>query len=328
MQPTEEDAREDPLFDDPDDLDYDEDMARLMREVYSAFKSEVSGADLRADASKLKDMLAGLQAEAQGNTPLLDSTRHAGVTTMAARAATVRERGFLDNDAAPVVTGKRSRTKPSRFEAGATRLHGSRKFEKRPSPPPRAASCPPAPRSRTDNAERARRRKAAREAYAKAIEELADNTFVDLSWEQRKIVAVCSYARALSEGCAKMSAAHVASMASRVHERTVRRFVKEWLANEGFFHPMNWGTHRKAPYFLDDEVISSKASRWLRVNTGFKKGTLIISDSAHLLISPFVVVAKWEQHRKHGRLPALPMWRQIKEYSRMPYRNTRHLQQG
>ena len=87
MQPTEEDAREDPLFDDPDDLDYDEDMARLMREVYSAFKSEVSGADLRADASKLKDMLAGLQAEAQGNTPLLDSTRHAGVTTIAARCA-------------------------------------------------------------------------------------------------------------------------------------------------------------------------------------------------------------------------------------------------
>lgn len=43
LQATEEDAREDPLFDDPDDLDYDEDMARLMREVYSAFKSEVSG---------------------------------------------------------------------------------------------------------------------------------------------------------------------------------------------------------------------------------------------------------------------------------------------
>ena len=86
-----------------------------------------------------------------------------------------------------------------------------------------------------------------------------------------------------------MSAAHVASMGSRVNERTVRRFVKEWLANEGFFHPMNWGANRKAPYFLDDEVISSKSSRWLRVNTGFKKGMLIISDSAHLLISSFVV---------------------------------------
>ena len=164
---------------------------------------------------------------------VMDATRHAGVTTMAARAATAKERTFLQNDAA-VTTGKRSRTKPSRFEAGAAQVRGSRQFEKRPSPPPRAASCPPAPRNRTDNVERDRRQKAAREAYAKAIEELVDNTFVDLSWEQRRAVAVCSYARALSEGCAKMPTARVASTGSRVHERTVRRFVKEWLANEGF----------------------------------------------------------------------------------------------
>ena len=166
---------------------------------------------------------------------------------MAARSAT-SQRAFLANDAELVTTGTRSRAKPSFFEAGATQVRGSRKLEKRPAPP-RAASCPPVPRNsyRSDNAERARRRKAAEEAYAKAIEELADTTFLDLSWEQRRIVAVCSYARALACGCAKMSAANVASMAARVHERTVRRFVKEWLANayEGFFHPMNWGAHVK-----------------------------------------------------------------------------------
>ena len=131
---------------------------------------------------------------------------HARATANTARAATSRERAFLANDAEPVATGKRSRAKPSFFEAGATRLHGSRKLENQPAPP-RAASCPPVPRNRTGNAERARGRKASREAYAKAIEELADNTFFDLSWEQRRIVAVCWYARALSCGCAKMSAA-------------------------------------------------------------------------------------------------------------------------
>ena len=52
---------------------------------------------------------------------------------------------------------------------------------------------------------------------------------------------------------------------------------REGLANEGFFHPMNWGMHRKAPQFLDDEEISSKAARWLRLNTGFKKGGLMSS---------------------------------------------------
>ena len=205
-------------------FDAESDMAQLMRGVYADFKSEVSGADSRADASKPKAMLAGLQAVAQGNTPLIDATRHTGMTTMAARAATAKERAFLENDAEPVTTGKRSRSKPSYFEAGAAQVRGSRQLEKRPSPPPRAALCPPPVRS--DNAERARRRKAAREAYnyAKAIEELADNTFLDLSWAQRRIVAVCSYARALSCGCAKMPAARVAGMGSRVHERTGRRF--------------------------------------------------------------------------------------------------------
>ena len=45
-----------------------------MREVYPDFKYEVSSADSRADvdASELKDILADLQAAAQGNTPLLD----------------------------------------------------------------------------------------------------------------------------------------------------------------------------------------------------------------------------------------------------------------
>ena len=33
LQAASEDTREDPVFDDPDDLDFDEDMAQLMREV-------------------------------------------------------------------------------------------------------------------------------------------------------------------------------------------------------------------------------------------------------------------------------------------------------
>ena len=116
LQAAEEDTREGPLFDDPDDLDvYDRDMAQLMRQVYSAFRSEVSGVDLRADASKLKDpdTLAGLQFAARGNTPLLRDPARA--TTHAARGMTP-QRAFLENDAAAVTTGKRSRRKASYFE--------------------------------------------------------------------------------------------------------------------------------------------------------------------------------------------------------------------
>ena len=115
LQAASEDTREDPVFGGPGDLDFDGDMAQLTREVYPAFKSEVSGADMimRASASKLKDVLANLQAAAQGNTPLLHD--HARATTMAARAATSRERAFLANsdDVEPVMYGKRSRAKPS-----------------------------------------------------------------------------------------------------------------------------------------------------------------------------------------------------------------------
>ena len=66
MPPTEEDAREDPLFDDPDDLDYDEDMARLMREVYSAFKSEVSGAVSWLPDHCLRERVLTLQLAGNG----------------------------------------------------------------------------------------------------------------------------------------------------------------------------------------------------------------------------------------------------------------------
>ena len=60
LQAAEEGTRQDPVFDGPGNLDFDGHMAQFMREVYSAFKSEASGADLRADASKLDSMLADL----------------------------------------------------------------------------------------------------------------------------------------------------------------------------------------------------------------------------------------------------------------------------
>ena len=270
------DTREDPDFlSGIDDFAVDEDMAKLMRDVYLVFQSEVSGAECKADAAKLMDLMSKLNAEAQGNTPVEDLRYHVGATTKAARAAS-SEKAFLSNDAAPVLRSRRERARPAFFEAGATRLNGSRKAEKLPR---RAASCPPSNASRSPsgprsyNVARALRRKEAREAYALSLLVLSDKTFVDLSWQQRKAVAVGTYADALSHGCAKTQAASVASMAARVSERHVRRIVKGWAMREGFFHPVNWGANRKVPFLLDDDFVRHKASQWLRVNSGFKKGT-------------------------------------------------------
>ena len=159
--------------------------------------------------------------------------------------------------ATPVLSGKRVRKEPARFEAGPAQVHGPRNLDRAPQATA-APQAPPPPRTRPDNILRAARNKEAKAAYIDSLSKLADETFIDLSWKMRRVVAVCAYARSLECGCGKMAAASIASICSRVHERTTRRWVKEWLANEGFFHPMNWGMHRKAPQFLDDEEISSK----------------------------------------------------------------------
>ena len=89
------DTREDPDFlSDIDDSAADGDMAKLMREVYVVFQSEVSGTECKADAyaGKLMDLMCRLNAEAQGNTPVGDLRNHAGATTKAeGKSCAVRE---------------------------------------------------------------------------------------------------------------------------------------------------------------------------------------------------------------------------------------------
>ena len=171
------DTREHPDFlSGIDDFAVDEDMAKLMREVYVVFQSEVSCAESKAGAGKLMDLMSKLNAEAQGNTPVADLRTHVGATTLPARAAS-SEQAFLENDAAPLVRSsklKRERAKPAFFEAGAPRVNGSRKAEKLPRGPRRAVSCPHSsvscpPSVRSFNVARALRRKEAREAYALSI---------------------------------------------------------------------------------------------------------------------------------------------------------------
>ena len=136
-------------------------------------------------------------------------------------------------------------------------MNGSRKRE--PGRTPRAPRpvVAEAKQPRKADKERAARRKAAREEHIAPLKRLADGTSMGLSWRTRKVVAVCAYARAraLGCGCGKFAAASISPICARAGEGTVRRYVKMWLANEGFFHPPNWGMDKKIPCFLDDEEI-------------------------------------------------------------------------
>ena len=191
-----------------DDFAIDEDMVKLMWEVYVAFQSEVSDAKCKAGTGKLMDLMSKLHAEAQNTTPVEDVRYHVGATIKAARAAS-SEKAFLANGAGPLVQSTRERAKPAAFGAGATRVRGSRQAEKSPREPRWAASCPPSsvscsPSARNFNVAHALRRNEAREAYALSLLVFSDKTFFDLSWQQRKVVAVGLYANALAHGCAKM----------------------------------------------------------------------------------------------------------------------------
>ena len=85
MQPTEEDAREDPDFDDPDDLDFSVDQDKVMRAAYAVFENEVSGMDHKMIAAHYASLFADLSAEAAGNATSNRSSmakrNHVGETT-------------------------------------------------------------------------------------------------------------------------------------------------------------------------------------------------------------------------------------------------------
>ena len=66
------------------------------------FQSDVSGAEFKADAGNLMDLMSKLNAEAQGNTTVADLRNRVGATTLLAKAAS-SEKAFLKNDAGPPV---------------------------------------------------------------------------------------------------------------------------------------------------------------------------------------------------------------------------------
>ena len=68
-----------------------------------------------------------------------------------------------------------------------------------------------------------------------------------------------------------MQAYAIASIASGVHERTVRAYVADYLNHEGFFSPCNWGRNQKVPTFFEDETIKHMSRVWWR-NHGARRG--------------------------------------------------------
>ena len=193
---------------------------------------------------------------------------HVGCTSRASRASAdvSKIKDSATFNAAPA-RSSRVRKPPATFEAGATAVRGSRQDK-----PRRADVPPPQSKERAYNRRRAEQRRAVRAAFVSKLEEMVDKDFVDISWSQRRAFAVSSFCEALSRGKSKMEAYGVASMAARVHPSTARAYIADYLKNEGFFSPCNWGEGTKVPTFFHEETIRLQSSRWWR-DHGIRRGT-------------------------------------------------------
>ena len=179
---------------------------------------------------------------------------HQGATTMAARA----QADIAKLDAVAPVEGKRQRKKPDSFVAGSTQVRGSRQSKE----PALGLLTQPLPPKRDSNKARAATRKAARDAFKAKLAEYSAATFVDFSWRQRRAFSICAYCEAIERGYPKMRAYEAGAIAGRVDERSVRRWVKDWLTNDGFLSPCNWGRNQKVPCFMEDEDIQLQSKMW------------------------------------------------------------------
>ena len=115
---------------------------------------------------------------------------------------------------------------------------------------------------RARRAHRARLRAEQSEARLAELAARGNREFVDFSWRDRRRIAICTYCIAASEGFSKKDAYEYAQVGARVEWRTVRRWVKEWLADEAFWSKFNWGAGEYTPDFLRDEDIKAASRQW------------------------------------------------------------------
>lgn len=184
------------------------------------------------------------------------SRNHEGATTTAERAARACKSFLLEGkDNILPTTSRRLRNAPERFVArpASCFARGAASTQERP---PDTSGVPT--RRRDTHKARTEKRARARAEYVESLAAFSSDTHLHFSWDDRRNLCVCAYARAMEKGLGKMQAALHASIAARVDERTARRYVKKWLQNEGFFAPCNWGKNAKIPRVLEDEQIRKK----------------------------------------------------------------------
>ena len=205
----------------------------------------------------------------------------------------------------PQPSGKRQRKSVAHFEAGSAQCFVRTKV----TPPasldehqlqPASVSPPvssPVPWVRTDR-ERDRKKavkcskpcslrksdraKKRADKIAAMVGKLGDHD--ELSWRQRRNLAIKAWLGALQCGYGKLIAYHVASFACGASERVVQAWVARWSQDaEGFEASYSWGGH-SSPSILMEEDVMAASRTWWREHAP-KKGASSRLVHSHLFVA-------------------------------------------
>lgn len=130
-------------------------------------------------------------------------------------------------------------------------------------------------------------RAAAKDASIVQWTAAADKAIAELSWRQKKDLALIKFAAVYEESRSKMEAYRVAAAEPSIDvtAQTVSNWMADYDANDGFFSKSMWGKNASVPWLLVDEDIQLDCKAWI-ANHSPKKGVpnFTALDFLHWLI--------------------------------------------
>ena len=263
--------------------------------------SSCMGGKTKEAAKKFSGMLRRW-LHVTGEQPLQDAPQSKSKTRCKRDLAT------LDLQLAPQQpSGKRQRKPVEHFEAGSAQCFVRAKAtppslcdDLEPRTAPRSVTVTRSDWCRSDKerdrkkathqaqSHKKRRDEQARKQAAQ-IAELAGtlDNYEELSWRQRRNVAIKSFVGARQFGYGKLVAYHIAAFACGANERAVRDWASRWgRLKEGFEASFSWGG-QSAPSILMEEDVIAASRTWWRQHAPKKGAPSFRSVACLLLTSSF-----------------------------------------
>lgn len=101
--------------------------------------------------------------------------------------------------------------------------------------------------------------------------QLSQSLHAEMSWRNKKKLVVMKFGREYAATRKRGGAYEAAAKDVSVTARTVKKWVYDYEANDGFFTESLWGKHASVPWLLCDEDVQSDCRDWIHSHSP-KKG--------------------------------------------------------